>query len=410
MVGRPVPYGDRAHTDEETKLTSRLRTALVSTGVCLAVAAGVAAPAAAAPAADRPGTVTSVQDQPADRQVPGAAKSLLVTYWSQGPQDKPMLSTGTVYLPQGTAPVGGWPVVSHAHGTTGVADQCAPSANPPHERSVRAYRHWLDQGYAVVATDYVGLGTPGVHPYLDGRSAAHSVVDMVRAARSVEPTLSSKWVAMGQSQGGQATMFTANLATSYAPELDYRGAVATGVPSNIENLLPLGGPAFPKLPLKGTSVYIANALSGLRAARPDVDVDSYLSPLGRTILDDVENNICYSEAGAKYADVSIGQLLSKSVDTPAFVDAARKILTVPTAGYDRPIFIGQGLQDIDVPAPLTLKLAADLAANKVDFAFHTYPTDHLKTVPASEADSTPFVAALFAGEKPCTGSSCSGFH
>ncbi|MFE3291785.1 lipase family protein [Rhodococcus sp. NPDC059234] len=371
-----------------------------------AAAMCAAAPAGAAPATGAPGVVVKNVELPRDRWLPGIAEASQLTYWSQGPGDKPMLSTGVVYLPQGTAPEGGWPVVSWAHGTTGVADQCAPSANVPADRTVRGLGHWLSQGYAVVATDYVGLGTEGVHPYLDGRSAAHSVVDMVRAARSVTPELSRRWVAMGQSQGGQATMFTANLATAYAPELDYRGAVATGVPSNIENLLPLGGPSFPKLPLKGTTVYIANALDGLRAARPDVDIDSYLSPLGKAILDDVENNICYSDARAKYADVSIGQLFSRSIDTPAFVSAARDILTVPTSGYDRPVFIGQGQQDLDVPIPLTLKLVADLTANRVDFAFHTYPADHLGTVPASEADSTPFVAALFRGEKPCTGSAC----
>ncbi len=100
------------------------------------------------------------------------------------------------------------------------------------------------------------------------------------------------------------------------------------------------------------------------------------------------------------------QVLTKSLDNPVFMEAARDLLTVPTAGYDRPFFIGQGLSDIDVPAPLTLKFAADLTANGVDFAFHTYPTDHLGTVPASVPDSTPFVAALFSGQRPCTGSLC----
>lgn len=387
---------------------SRVRTFVVAAGAAVAVTAGGAPAALAAPeTSTAPGTVTAVAELPDDRWVPGTADASLLTYWSQGPQDQPMLSTGVVYLPEGQAPEGGWPVVSYAHGTTGVADQCAPSSQPPLERTEDSLGHWLSQWYAVVATDYVGLGTPGVHPYLDGRSAAHSVVDMVRAARATEPSLSEAWVAMGQSQGGQATMFTANLATEYAPELDYRGAVATGVPSNIENLLPFGGPAFPKLPLKGTTVYIANVLDGLRAARPDIDVDSYLTPLGQEILADVEDNLCYPEAREKYADVSIGQLLSKPLDDE-IVDAAREILTVPTTGYDRPLFIGQGLKDIDVPAPLTFKLAADLALNDVDFAFRTYPTDHLGTVPASQTDSTPFVAALFAGEQPCTGSACSG--
>ncbi|MBP1161295.1 pimeloyl-ACP methyl ester carboxylesterase [Rhodococcus sp. PvR044] len=390
-------------------MTHRLRTALVAAGVTLVAATWAVAPAVAAPVAgegEAPGSVVSSEELPHDRWLPGTATASLLTYWSQGPQDKPMLSTGAVYLPEGTPPEGGWPVISYAHGTTGVADQCAPSVNPPSERAVTHLGHWLAQGYAVVATDYLGLGTPGVHPYLDGRSAAHSVIDMVRAARAVTPELSKKWVATGQSQGGHATLFTANIATRYAPELDYRGAVSTSAPSNIEMLLPLGGPAFPKLPLKGTTVYIANVLDGLRAARPDVDIDSYLSPLGRSILADVETSICYGDARTKYADVGIGQLLSRSVDTPEFIDAVRSILTVPTSGYDRPLLIAQGQQDMDVPIPLTLKLVADLTANGVEFAFRTYPTDHGGTVAASVPDSTPFIAKLFAGEKPCMGSSC----
>lgn len=52
------------------------------------------------------------------------------------------------------------------------------------------------------------------------RSEAYSVIDMVRAARLLEPDLARKWIVIGQSQGGQAAMFTAWMATSYAPELD----------------------------------------------------------------------------------------------------------------------------------------------------------------------------------------------
>lgn len=100
-------------------------------------------------------------------------------------------------------------------------------------------------------------GPERVQPYLDGRSEAHSMVDMVRAARTVQSALSSRWIAVGQSQGGHAAMFAVALSTAYAPELDFRGAVATGVPSNIEELAPLGGPGFPRLPLTGTTVFIS---------------------------------------------------------------------------------------------------------------------------------------------------------
>ena len=44
----------------------------------------------------------------------------------------------------------------------------------------------VDAGYVVAATDYEGLGTPGVHPYLVGESEGRSVLDAARAARALE--------------------------------------------------------------------------------------------------------------------------------------------------------------------------------------------------------------------------------
>ena len=44
----------------------------------------------------------------------------------------------------------------------------------------------LAQGYVVTATDYPGLGTQGIHPFLIGVSEDRAVLDSVRAARSAE--------------------------------------------------------------------------------------------------------------------------------------------------------------------------------------------------------------------------------
>lgn len=373
------------------RFTIRVGTAVMT--VAAIVAATLLANSASAPAQSAaPGTVVAVDPLPREQWLHGAVDASRVTYWSTGPLNQPALSTGAVFVPPGEPPPGGWPVVSWAHGTVGIADKCAPTVTG---RIGGAYvTHWFSQGYAVVATDYVGLGTPGIHPYLDGRTAAHSVIDMVRAARAVEPTLSPTWVTIGQSQGGQAALLTASLATRYAPELDYRGAVATGGPSNIENLAPLAGPNFPQLPLTGTTTFIAFALAGLRATRPDIDVDAYLSPLGREILDRVEVQ-CYEEAEPQLVGVSIGQLLSRPLDDPTILGAIRETLGVPVSGYDRPLFIGQGLLDTMVPAPFALKLAADLAANNQRFTFRTYPTSHLGTMPASLPETTIFVRDLF---------------
>lgn len=337
------------------------------------------------------GTVVDVAPLPRDSWLAGTERAHLLTYRTTGPTGAPALSTGAVFVPPGTPPDGGWPVISWAHGTVGIADECAPT-----ETGLigGAYvTHWFSQGYALVATDYVGLGTPGIHPYLDGASEAHAVIDMVRAARAVEPELSTRWAVIGQSQGGHAALRTAAIATEYAPELDYRGAVATGAPSNIENLAFLGGPDFPALPLEGTTVFIAYMLAGLRASRPDVDIDSYLSPQGREALQ-IAEQYCYADAASRLTGVTIGDLLSRSLNDPVFLAAARSTLHVRTFGYDRPLFIGHGLADVMVPVPFTFALVSQLRANDERFQFHTYPTGHLQTMPASLPDTTPFVARI----------------
>ncbi|QDQ93364.1 lipase [Rhodococcus sp. WB9] len=367
------------------------------TGTVLAAALalsllGAPTPAAAQTAGGDPGAVVVATPVAPDARPPGVADAAYVTYWTTGPLNEPALSTGAVLLPPGEAPPGGWPVVSWAHGTVGIADKCAPTVTG---KLVGPYvQHWLDQGYAVVATDYVGLGTPGVHPYLDGPTEAHSVIDMVRAARTVTPSLSNRWVAIGQSQGGHAALVAASMATTYASDLDFRGTVATGAPSNLENLAPLVGPGFPQLPLTGSTVFVAYALAGLRASRPDLEIDSYLTPLGVDVLNRVES-LCYEEAAPQLDGISIGQLMARPLDDPAVLAALRITLGVPVRGYDRPLFIGQGLFDDVVPIPLTWKLTADLTANGQQFVFRTYPTGHLYTMPASLPDTSAFVRSLF---------------
>ncbi|WP_274387067.1 alpha/beta hydrolase family protein, partial [Rhodococcus sp. YH1] len=200
-----------------------------------AVAAGLVVPATAG-AQPAPGEVVAVESLPGALSVPGAATAERLTFRTQWRSGAETTVSGVLYLPPGQAPAGGWPVVSWAHGTVGIGDDCAPSRNPRADRDRAYLGHWLSRGYAVVASDYPGLGSDGLHTYLDGPSAANSVVDVVRAARAAEPSLSNRWIVIGQSQGGHAALHTARLATSRAPELDFRGMIATGAPSNLETV------------------------------------------------------------------------------------------------------------------------------------------------------------------------------
>lgn len=366
--------------------------ALLATGPLTATA--LADPPAQS-AGQTPGTVVQDDALSQDLWLPGSGSARKLTYWTRDSSDQPALSSGVVFTPAGTPPPGGWPVMSWEHGTVGIGDDCAPSLTGRSQRDIDYLTTWMNQGYAVVATDYIGLGTPGMHAYLDGRAEAHAAIDMVRAARAVDGSLASKWVAIGQSQGGGATVFTAALATSYAPELDYRGAVATGPASNIVDAATLVSPSTPPIPSSHITAYATYVLNGLKAARPDFDLDSYLTPLGKELVTDAQT-LCFTPLADRAQGITLDQLVSRPLSEGDFVATARPVMDVPLTGYDRPLFIGQGTNDTDVPAPLTAKLVADMAAAGTHPEVHVYPgRDHSATMAASLPDSIPFVARVF---------------
>ena len=160
-----------------------------------------------------------------------------VLYTSTGIDGEPIAVSGMVFAPAGPIPPGGRPVVSWAHPTTGIDDQCAPSRSPKPYDDVQGLADFLNLGWVVVATDYQGLGTDGMHPYLVGASEAQGTIDIVRAARNMdEAGASSNYFVFGHSQGGQAALFAGQMASTYAPELQLLG-VAAAAPAGL--LVPL---------------------------------------------------------------------------------------------------------------------------------------------------------------------------
>ncbi|MBF6167865.1 lipase [Streptomyces gardneri] len=360
-------------------------------GVVVSVTVALAGPADAR-VGEAPGTVTDRVELAGRLRVQGATTAERLTYWSRGPRG-PMQSTGVLYLPEGSPPQGGWPIIAYAHGTSGIADECAFTVHPRDYYLTSVFPALLGAGYAVVISDYVGLGTPGVHPYLDGPSEARSIIDGVRAARAIAPSLGTRWAVFGQSQGGQAALFTAHLAPGDAPELDLRGAAATGTPSNLDRVFPLAGPWLPRLPLQKTTTYFAMLLAGLRDSAPELDIDGYLTPVGRDVLRIVETE-CATEADAQVSGIGIGAMLSRPLDDPALLAAVRTMLRVPTSGYSVPLYLGQGVTDLEVPAPLTLELVAELHASGTDLRVGWYPGDHLGAAREAFPDALTFLSGV----------------
>ncbi|MFI6211724.1 alpha/beta hydrolase family protein [Nocardia brasiliensis] len=353
--------------------------------------------AAAAPV----GTVESAGALAPAATPPGAARSSRILYSSTTANDVPTTASAAVYFPPGAPPAGGWPVIAWAHGTVGIGDDCAYSVAGPSavERDWAYLGTWLSQGYAIVAADYAGLGTPGEHPYLNGVVEAHNVVDAVKAATGHYSSLSKKWAVVGQSQGAGAAIFTARYATEFGgPELDYRGAVGTGTPAYIEDILLPLGPHVPPVKLSPhTTAYVLYILNGLRTTFPELDIESYLTDAGRAWLATARTECLLplgEELGANR--VIVGDLFSKPLaQIPDLHGLLSRYLGLPESGYDKPIFLGQGLRDTDVITPETLRFAAVLQANGQPVQLHTYPEDHSGTVNASLPDSLPFVAGLF---------------
>ena len=135
--------------------------------------------------------------------------------------------SGAIFIPPGAAPPGGRNVIAWAHPTSGVVEACAPALMPDVSGMIRGSADMLRLGYIVVATDYPGLGVPGMHPYLIGVSEGRAVLDSVRAARAMpDAGASNRFAVWGHSQGGHASLYTGELAASYAPDLKLVGVAA----------------------------------------------------------------------------------------------------------------------------------------------------------------------------------------
>lgn len=142
-----------------------------------------------------------------------------------------------VFFPKTIKPEGGYKVVVWQHGTLGVGNDCAPTVNPMNVRFKNPLaQSLLEAGYVVIAPDYEGLGSIGMHPYVNVNSQAKSTVAAVQAAQvHYADQLSKEWMTVGQSQGGQASLGTAEYITNH-PDKGYKGAIAGAPASGFENI------------------------------------------------------------------------------------------------------------------------------------------------------------------------------
>lgn len=197
----------------------------------LLVSATLLVAVVATPVAAQPGQL--LQATPISG-APSGAKAWRIRYETRDRDGRRTESTGVVVAPDSPAPAGGRNVVAWAHGTTGIAQACAPSLSKKAVTGIPGLSDMITRGWTVAASDYPGLGTSGPHAYLVGEEAANAVIDSARAARSLPAArASSRFAVWGHSQGGHAALFTGQQARRYAPELQLVGIVAAAPPTDL---------------------------------------------------------------------------------------------------------------------------------------------------------------------------------
>lgn len=303
--------------------------------------------------------------------------------------------SGTLIVPT-AAYAGTRPVVAYASGTQGWGDQCAPSkeivAGDFDEQF--AVNNLLDRGWAVVITDYPGLGTPGDEAYNVGIPEGYAVLDALRAATRLSAaglSASAPMAIEGYSQGGGAADWAAQEQPAYAPELDLQGVAAGGTPANLQAVAAnINGSAF--------FAFLAGTAIGFNAVYPSLDLDAQLTPAGQAAIASLDQ-MCQIQGLVTYAGKSIQDYTVGGVN-PVSEPAWQSVLDANNLGGSAPrvpLLQYHGLLDEVIPWSVEATLHGQYCAMGVTTQLSGYLGDHVLTQILAQSDVVNWIAARFAG-------------
>ncbi len=254
--------------------------------------------------------------------------------------------------------------------------RCFPIRSLP-ERSY-ALDKVIDNGWVLVATDYVGLGTAGPHPYLIGQGEARSVLDSVRAARELtDLLLAGQTVVWGHSQGGGAALWAGQIQPGYAPDVPLAGIAAlapasdlVGLATNLENVT-------------GGGVFASYVLKAYSDTYPDVKVSDYVGATGRPAFDEAAKRCLGLSTLVSAITVGNMSIFTGDLDSGALNERLRD--NIPTGPFPMPLLLAQGQADSLILPAVQSGYADSLCAAGQPVDYRTFPgLDH---VPLVEADS-----------------------
>lgn len=297
-------------------------------------------------------------------------------------------ATAMVFYPNTPQPQDGWRVVVWEHGTVGSGDSCAPSNNQLNNNFRGLASSLLAKGYVIVAPDYEGLGTRGIHPYLNLKSAAQSAIYAVRAFKEQQGNrFNGAWVSVGQSQGGHASLATAQFADE---DPNYKAAVAAApasslgyiisevAPQALSALVEAGQDNAAKAVYAELLAYAAYVAVGIKAYEPGFNYRNIFSSRAGIVAEKAEgttgeNGLCLGPLITEYVqdidDYLVNNPEKTVVDYPGLVENFQNNSSVEkflennqpaTEKINVPVMIIQGTADMAVPYPVTNTLQQGL--------------------------------------------------
>lgn len=343
-----------------------------------------------------PGTVIRSEEI---ASAPAGSTAWRVLYASRDLAGAEITVSGVVIVPNSPAPADGRTVVAWAHPTTGAAMECAPSLGLDPFEYIAGMHELLDEGYAIAATDYPGLGVDEASSYLLAVPESNSVLDMVRAARSIEDAqISERFVLWGHSQGGQAALFAAERAATYAPELTLEGVAVAAPAADLTTLM-----SDDIDDISGVTIasYAIPAYTAAYADRFGEDaIQAILTPAGAAATPDMAA-LCLLTENEKIHAIA-GPLVGGYVTSnPATTEPWQTMLRENSAGgapITVPVFVAQGQADELVAPTATDAYVEQLCTQKTDVTFHRLPdVDHGFAAYAALPELLPWLVELEAG-------------
>jgi len=316
-------------------------------------------------------------------QLPLEVSAVRILYHSRSANGEDVAASGVVLFPYRSPPAGGWPIIAWAHGFTGTARRCAPSLM----RNVYEgpfLSMYVKLGYAVVATDYVGLGTSFRNAFIDMESNAADVIYSIPAARAAVPTLGTKWVAMGNSGGTLAALEVADLEHGIG-DPSYLGSVAIMGVGDMED-------AYRQLFVHTSPSMFIFLAYGIKTIYPAFQVDDVLTEKALALYDEIDN-VCAAVPSGLPAD----QLLKADWQTNSFVKRFFSRNTLgqkPTYG---PLLVIAGEIDPLSLKEMTMRSVTSICRHGGQVQLYTYDGPSAEVLGDSAAEQITWIRERFSG-------------